>query len=224
MAPATRTRGQIVLGSVFAPEVLFKLMDRNDRSRPLMVVSVGENEPAKWGTSAGLFYKTVTTRRVRSDYNHVHNRDVIKKAWRDMNDEVAGRGFSGVQKYYANDRIVVPIFRVVELLLEDHPESAGRPVVLMHAPDFRIMNEQRAMRILVDCYRVVAAAAAVASVPLHMPPLSAGVFAKDRQTKQRILGACKRELLHPAPVIATGGVSAYVYCFTAEERKMLMEA
>lgn len=171
-------------GTPFTPETVQKFKGR------VFVVSIGENSPAQWGVSAGAFYRTMTG----GLHGGAWNRELIDKAWRSMRDEVRARGHRDVQEYYARDRFAVPIFRKVDLLVENRSEPTWNPFLLIHAPDFRALHPERAMRLLIDCYRVIAASGG----PV-LAPLSAGVFAGGH--KRLILAACRHEMIAPAPAL-----------------------
>jgi hypothetical protein len=192
------------------------------RQSAIVVVSVGdEHPPDKWGTSAGAFYETVVS---WSQDNAV----AIKSAMRSMLDEVARRRHKSVQDYYVYDDTAVPMFRFVSLYTDRTPEPKETTFMLIHAPNFANprMNYHRAMRLLVDTYRAIAAAAVSRGTGVVMAPLSAGAYAG--KYRMNVLKACRSELIDPAPALQrfnpTGvptRVRVDLYAYTQTEHDVL---
>jgi hypothetical protein len=188
---------RLVQGSAF--------VQRSHAAQPqLYVVSIGENDPSMWGTSAKAFWKLI----VQGDGGNVQ---VVRAQYESMKSEIdtltvldrSGRPlrFKSIQDYYARSPVVTPIFRACLITINNKTVMA----LLVHAPDFREVPYPRAMSLLVSLYRIAVMMHTLSGTHMEIAPLSAGAFATD-PALHSILRTCYNELRK-----APGFVDLYLY-------------
>ena len=187
-----------------------------------MVVSIYDQYPPgpEWTKSTSLRAFSQQVGLSLKNFNNA-NCATITSAWHWMLGLATARGHANVQTYYRNDAHPVPVFKVVHLVVGYTPCC----VVLVHAPDFKIMTHGRAMSLLVSLYRMVHEMCAMRggrAADARMSPLCAGEF-KTKAALPEILRTCIDELLTPtsAPITVYGfDVAEYDTLMTGVARRV----